>query len=60
MQQRQRKFRQMSHFIPVSVSNVLYYRIFLPASQRRRQSARFVKRGATGCEKCSVKCRDVN
>ncbi|HBT6205487.1 TPA: hypothetical protein MCQ55_002460 [Klebsiella pneumoniae] len=38
----------MSHFIPVSVSNVLYYRIFLPASQRRRQSARFVKRGATG------------
>ncbi len=28
MQQRRRKFRQMSHFIPVSVSNVLYYRIF--------------------------------
>ncbi|HBT2485269.1 TPA: hypothetical protein MBD96_004761 [Klebsiella pneumoniae] len=37
----------MSHLIPVSVSNVLYYRIFLPASQRR-QSDRFVKRGVTG------------
>ncbi|HBW1646058.1 TPA: hypothetical protein MEI01_003367 [Klebsiella pneumoniae] len=38
----------MSHLIPVSVSNVLYYRILLPASQRRRQSDRFVKRGVTG------------
>ena len=48
MQQRRRKFRQMSHFIPVSVSNILYYRIFLPASQRRRQPHCFVKWGATG------------
>ncbi|HBW1579557.1 TPA: hypothetical protein MEH78_002997 [Klebsiella quasipneumoniae subsp. quasipneumoniae] len=38
----------MSHFIPVSVSNILYYRIFLPASQRRQQPHRFVKWGATG------------